>query len=608
MAAAWEWPPPIIATRIRSGWVAANAGAASAATAVRLVILLANHIALIFGSSFAFPLIFQSFGAAFRHARDTIEASAVSVAEENAEAYRRQVRRILASQEFVTSRQLREFLQYVSEAALEGRTHVEQVEIAEKVLQRGKEFNPLDDASVRKLGTALRQRLDRFYETEGSNDPVRITLPVRSYIPIFEFRNGQAALEPLPVSPVPAAAPETRSRRWVIGGGLGAAAIGAGGWWYRHRPGESYPVFVIRTRQGDIMHRRNDAAEEAVLLGPPVGESDEVTTRLVFTPERATQQAGILIFGSADQYVKLGRQFLSRPQLEFGIESDGRYSKPPDTFSYDPDAQTGEPVWLSIRRHESEYRAFVSADGTRWRPHGNVLTMAKPMPNARAAIFAHNGRSDAPSAEARFDRLSVGISFHNLLEGPVDLEAFKGWKLRANSGSNPASRLDGECLAIEFASSEVPQSSDFVKTAPAGDWTFSTRLDFLSVSGSTAGLTAVGPKGRFRFIRWDLDGGSITAEFLGNRQVNRKDYEGAPPVVLRMTCRKGILRCSFSRDGRRFEDVPLEVPVAELTAKDLSIGLHTSTSSWKLGDPRPPARFAYLRHDIESLDPISRQR
>ena len=70
------------------------------------------------------------------------------VAEENAEAYRRQVQRILASQEFVTSRQLREFLQYVSEAALEGRTHVEQVEIAEKVLQRGKEFNPLDDASV----------------------------------------------------------------------------------------------------------------------------------------------------------------------------------------------------------------------------------------------------------------------------------------------------------------------------------------------------------------------------------------------------------------------------------------------------------------------------
>ena len=44
------------------------------------------------------------------------------VLEENAEAYRRQVQRILGSQEFVTSRQLRDFLQYVTEAAFEGRT------------------------------------------------------------------------------------------------------------------------------------------------------------------------------------------------------------------------------------------------------------------------------------------------------------------------------------------------------------------------------------------------------------------------------------------------------------------------------------------------------
>ena len=165
-------------------------------------------------------------------------------------------------------------------------------------------------------------------------------------------------------------------------------AAGGGGWWYSRRPVEAYPSFVIRTRQGDIMHERNDAAADALLLGPPIGELDEVTTRLVFTPERATQQAGILVFGDADHYVKLGRQFLARPQLEFGIESGGRYNKPPDTFFYDPDAQTGEPVWLSIRRNRSEYRAFVSYDGLRWRPLGTVLMMPKPMQNPRAAIFA----------------------------------------------------------------------------------------------------------------------------------------------------------------------------------------------------------------------------
>ena len=140
------------------------------------------------------------------------------VLEENAEACRRQVQRILASHEFVTSRQLRDFLQYVSEAAFEGRTHLDQIEIAEKVLQRGKDFNPLDDASVRKLGTALRQRLDRFYETDGSQDPVRISLPVRSYVPVFELRNSASAIEP-PVITLTRCHPRSRTSLTPLDGG-----------------------------------------------------------------------------------------------------------------------------------------------------------------------------------------------------------------------------------------------------------------------------------------------------------------------------------------------------------------------------------------------------
>ena len=149
------------------------------------------------------------------------------------------------------------------------------------------------------------------------------------------------------------------------------------------------------------------------LLGPTIGESDELTARLVFTPERATQQAGILIYGDADRYLKLGRQFLARPQLEFGMEYNGRYTKPPGTFAYDPEAQTGEAVWLTIRRDEAN-TAPLSA----MTEHiGSHLEMCFPCPermaDARAAIFAHNGRSNAPSAEARFDRVGIGLSFHN---------------------------------------------------------------------------------------------------------------------------------------------------------------------------------------------------
>lgn len=521
----------------------------------------------------------------------------LTAVEEIADA-RRDVQKILASQEFAPSRQLRDFLLYVSEAAFEGRTHLDQIEIAEKVLKRGKDFSPLDDASVRKLGTALRQRLQRYYETEGQNDPIRVTLPVRSYIPLFELRNAIPTVE---AEPAPAAVSLERppSRRLMLAGGAAAALVTAAGfgWWYRRGSPDVHPQFIIRTRQGDIMHEVNNVADDGILLGPTMGPSEELTARLVFTPERATQQAGILLFGDADRYVKLGRQFLARPQLEFGLEIHGRYTKPPGTFAYDPEGQTGDPVWLTIRPEGAEYRAFVSGDGAHWREFGNVLTMPEPMRDARAAIFAHNGRSNAPSAEARFDRVGVGLSFHHRPDGPADLAQFAGWRVIAPSGSEPNARFDGECLVMETST-----GMDFVKAAPPGDWTVDTRLDFLSLNGSTAGLTAIGSKSRLRLIRWDLDGGSITAEHLGSRQFNMRDAEGAPPVTLQMSCRSGVIRCSFSRDDRRFENLPLEVRLSELTSKGYSIGLHVSASSWRPGTPRLPARFYYFRQELHSLE------
>lgn len=529
--------------------------------------------------------------------------------------FRRQVERIMASSEFIASRQLREFLVYISEAAFEGRTHLDQNEIAEKILQRS-DFNPLDDASVRKLATGLRQRLDRYYESEGQADEVRIRLPLRSYVPLFEVRQQEpepeleVSLEPEEADLVPpveaphrTAAPTRRGL--VVAGGLTAiAALAGGAWWSRRAAaGSDRPTFLIRTRQGDMMHQRNDVAANGLLLGPAIGAMDEVTARLLFRPERATQQAGILVFGNADRYIKLGRQFFSRPQLEFGKEAGGHYAKPQGTFAYDPDGQTNDPIWLTIRRAQEEYRAFISSDGIRWRPFGNVLTISESMDGARAAIFAHNGRSDAPMAEARFDRLSVGLSFHNRPAGPADLTRFAGWTVPGSDTGGPLPVFDGECLEFDFVPGQATSGLEFLRAAPRGDWTFTTRLDFLSVHGSTAGLIVRGTKGRFRFIRWDLDGGSITAEHLGNRQVNRRDFEGAPPVVLRLTCRSGSLRYSFSRDDREFTDVPLEVSVDALGAKDLLVGLHTSTSSWKLTDPRQPARFYYVRHEVESLMP-----
>ena len=193
-------------------------------------------------------------------------------------------------------------------------------------------------------------------------------------------------------------------------------------------------------------------------------------------------------------------------------------------------------MWLTIRRNRGEYRAVVSNDGTHWDPFGNVLIMPEQMADARAAIFAHNGRSNAPSVEARFDRVEEGSSFHNHPEGPADLTQFAGWRVISTAGVETSTRFDGECLVLDTSAGDGSRSIDFVKQAPQGDWTVDTRLDFLSLNGSTAGLTAIGPKSRFRVIRWDLDGGSITAN-ISVRRVQPEDAEVRTTVTLRITCR-----------------------------------------------------------------------
>ncbi len=403
----------------------------------------------------------------------------------NVDSFRRQVQRIVASQEFASLRQVREFLLYVSEAAFEGRSSIDQVELADRVLHRGKDFNPLDDASVRKYATILRQKLRSYYETEGASDPVLVSLPVRSYVPHFELRPESAE-----VTPERASAPPVRRRAswllWIAAVILVClVAVSLEVFWsWSPRSDPTRPTFILTTVPGDIMHATNDLPGNAIRLGPVLGDVDEVTVRMRFTPDRATQQAGIFVFSDPDQYVKFGRQFLSRSQLEFGLEHQGRYQKPVNTFTFDPDGQNGEPVWLSIRREHSRNRAFISNDGERWRSVGNILEMPGPETKARAAIFADNGRSNAPAAEAVFDHLSVGSSFHDWPTGRADLSQFPDWKLESTSeNALSAWSVDSEALAFSFTSGARAYSCLLDKPIPKGDWVISTRMDFLSLNG-----------------------------------------------------------------------------------------------------------------------------
>jgi hypothetical protein len=96
------------------------------------------------------------------------------------------VEKILASETFARSDQLRRFLQYVCEMEIGGRAaELNEYMIGVDVLHRPKGYSPANDSSVRSRAYELRQRLERYYEHESADGPIRIELPKGSYVPLF---------------------------------------------------------------------------------------------------------------------------------------------------------------------------------------------------------------------------------------------------------------------------------------------------------------------------------------------------------------------------------------------------------------------------------------
>ncbi len=329
---------------------------------------------------------------------------------EDLKVFRAQLQRLLAHPEIASSRQLRDFLAFTSEKSFAGVGHLEQVDVASAVLGRGDDFNPLEDASVRKLASLARQRLEQYYAGAGAADEVLVTFPMRSYVPRYEKRMAEE----------PVKAPQAPGRRspWLVPGLLAVAAILLGGWAIMRMPASSEAgEIVVVTKRGDIMGGKvADLPGDCVRLGPRLQDQDEITVRLRFTPEREAQQAGIIIWQDAGNYIKLGRKFYGRSQLEFDMQDGGAYRPTPRAFTFEPEAQDGQAIWLSIRRTGQLFRGFLSRDGIHWTSVGETLEPKRAFSNARAGIYAFHGRRAAPPAEARFDHFTTGPTFENWID------------------------------------------------------------------------------------------------------------------------------------------------------------------------------------------------
>lgn len=147
------------------------------------------------------------------------------------DARRALVQRVVVSSAFAKSERLSSFLCCICDLTLSGRaSEINEQKIGTAVFGRPLDYDSSIDGIVRPQASRLRQRLDLYFNGEGSNEPLRITLPRGSYVPVFEPRSTpKVAAEPLlasdvgstvpfPSEPLPAAFPSYIGARftWIL--------------------------------------------------------------------------------------------------------------------------------------------------------------------------------------------------------------------------------------------------------------------------------------------------------------------------------------------------------------------------------------------------------
>ena len=109
----------------------------------------------------------------------------------SSEAIRAQLNRILGHAEFQATDKMQDFLRFVVEETLSGRSlHIKGFTIAVEVYGRDADFDAAHDPVVRIQAGRLRRAIERYYLVSGGQDPIRIEIPKGCYVPVFSEGPG----------------------------------------------------------------------------------------------------------------------------------------------------------------------------------------------------------------------------------------------------------------------------------------------------------------------------------------------------------------------------------------------------------------------------------
>jgi TolB-like protein/Flp pilus assembly protein TadD len=162
--------------------------------------------------------------------------------EQEAQAVRRQLDRVLESPGFSRNERLSRFLRFVVEGHLNGKDHeLKESVVAIEVFGRSPGFDSRLDPVVRTEAVRLRARLADYYLKDGKADTLVIELPKGGYVPRFREVEAQST------APIAESSPHRFSTRIWFAVGLTGLAIGlaAVGWWWTQQRSAPIPIAVL---------------------------------------------------------------------------------------------------------------------------------------------------------------------------------------------------------------------------------------------------------------------------------------------------------------------------------------------------------------------------
>jgi adenylate cyclase len=240
------------------------------------------------------------------------------------ESIDRQLTRILASPEFHATDKMRDFLRFVVEEKLAGRSHrIKGYTVAVNVFGRGEDFDATNDPIVRIQAGRLRRALERYYLVGGVDDPIEIDIPKGRYVPRFSVRTP---------APAPASAQPHVS-------GLDGPA---------KTEGLSVAVLPYENLTGD--------PDQKALT---VGLTEEIVTELTRFQDLAVIPcyAGRKPFDCPPEPIELARCVGARFVLRGAVRRDAETVK---VSSQLMDAADGHQIWADASSHPAEASHLIA--------------------------------------------------------------------------------------------------------------------------------------------------------------------------------------------------------------------------------------------------------